>query len=92
MIQAVVDAMDPKTSRILIHDFMDSSTIGEERPRMLDMMGLHMIASLSVTSRSEEEWDAIIRSVDKRLTRHKTWARDDLSGVLEYRLEEDSKE
>ncbi|PHH92284.1 hypothetical protein CDD83_8098 [Cordyceps sp. RAO-2017] len=87
IVQSVVDAMDPASSKLLIHDFMDPPSFGQDRPRIFDMLDLHMIASLSRPSRSEADWDALIARADKRLRRHKTWAAKDGSAVLELRLQ-----
>lgn len=87
MIQAVAEAMNPKESRLLIHDFVDLPRSDEDGCRLLDTLDLHMIASLNTHSRSEAEWDALIQSVPGRLVRHKTWIGKDGSAVLEVRLE-----
>ncbi|EQL00551.1 sterigmatocystin 8-O-methyltransferase [Ophiocordyceps sinensis CO18] len=87
MLRAVAGAMSA-SSRLLVHDFVDPPTFGEDRPRPLDMLDLHMIASLNTHSRREAEWDALIRGAGEGLVRHRTWGGNDGSAVLEMRLEQ----
>jgi len=85
ILAALADAMEPARSRILIHDFVDPPTIGFDRPRVLDMLDLHMIASLNARLRNRGEWDALVHSVGGKLAIHQAWAGVDGSAVLEIR-------
>jgi hypothetical protein len=88
MIQAVAQAMEPATSKLLIHDFVDLPRAVGDGPQLLDMLDLHMIASLNTHSRSEAEFDALIDRAAGclGLVRHKTWPGKGGSAVLEIRL------
>jgi hypothetical protein len=88
MIRAVAQVMEPATSKLLIHDFVDLPRSAGDTPRLLDMLDLHMIASLNTHSRSEAEFDALINCAagGLGLVRHKTWLGRGGSAVLEIRL------
>ncbi|EZF22785.1 hypothetical protein H112_04290 [Trichophyton rubrum D6] len=87
MIQEIAKVMDPAKSKLLIHDFVDLPRTVGEGARLLDMLDLHMIASLNIYSRTESEFDSIIERAagDWGLARHKTWPGRG-SAVLELRL------
>lgn len=85
LLRAVADAMDASSS-ILIHDSIDPPTFGNERPRKLDAIDMHMIASFNVHSRTEDEWREIITGADTRLNLHHIWKGNDVSVVMEVRL------
>ncbi|KAM5433050.1 hypothetical protein MferCBS31731_007274 [Microsporum ferrugineum] len=89
MIRRITQVMDPARSRLLIHDFVDLPRAVGDGPRLLDMLDLHMIASLNIHSRSEAELDNLIDRAagDLGLARHKTWQGKGGSAVLELRLQ-----
>lgn len=86
IIRHLVQAMDPGSSKLLVHDFLDPKTFGDDRHHVFDMLDMHMISSLSVPSRNEAEWDSLMSNIDERLVRSKTWTSNDGSAVLEFRL------
>lgn len=88
MIQEIAKVMDPAKSKLLIHDFVDLPRTVGEGARLLDMLDLHMIASLNTRSRTESEFDSIIERAagDWGLARVKTWPGRG-SAVLELRLQ-----
>ncbi|KAF3491668.1 putative Cytochrome P450 monooxygenase [Arthroderma uncinatum] len=88
MIRAIAQVMGP-TSKLLIHDFVDLPRAVEDGPRLLDMLDLHMIASLNTYSRSEAEFDALIERAagGLGLARHRTWRGRGGSAVLEVHLQ-----
>ncbi|PHH74763.1 hypothetical protein CDD80_2861 [Ophiocordyceps camponoti-rufipedis] len=80
----VATAMEKGKSRIVIHDFVDPTSTGTSRPRVLDMLDLHMLASLNTRSRSREEWDSV---VGEGMAIRRVWTGGQGSGVLEIVLE-----
>ncbi|EFR00715.1 sterigmatocystin 8-O-methyltransferase [Nannizzia gypsea CBS 118893] len=93
MIREIAQVMDPARSRLLIHDFVDLPRAVGDRPRLLDMLDIHMIASLNTYSRSEVEFDHLIGRAagDRGLVRYKTWQGKGGSAVLELRLQSTSE-
>lgn len=85
MIQAVADAMS-ETSRLLIHDFVDHPGSREGGSHILDLLDLHMMASLNTCSRNETEWDAILEKCGRRLVKQQILYGSNGSAVLEIRL------
>ncbi|EFE40402.1 cytochrome P450 monooxygenase, putative [Trichophyton verrucosum HKI 0517] len=88
MIQEVAKVMDPAKSKLLIHDFVDLPRTVGEGARLIEMLDLHLIASLNTHSRTELEFDSIIERAagDLGLARVKTWPGRG-SAVLELRLQ-----
>ncbi|KAM3066420.1 hypothetical protein ACMFMG_012061 [Clarireedia jacksonii] len=87
ILSALVEAMDQERSMILIHDFVDPPTTGAERPEVLDMLDLHMIASLNTHSRDQQEWKTLVASTSRRLFIKRTWFGAQGSAVLELKLQ-----
>ena len=83
MLRNVADAMDPAASTMLIVDWVDPPSFGTARPRMLDMLDLHMIANTNVASRGIEEWDGLLRAADERLVRGQTATQEDGIAVMQ---------
>ncbi|KAK7936037.1 hypothetical protein PG985_001532 [Apiospora marii] len=87
MFQNVVHGMTPGVSTLLILDWVDPPSFGEDRPRVFDSLDLHMIAQTNVYSRSLARWDAMLKRADPRLVRYYTKVEDNGCAALAVRLE-----
>ncbi|KAK7967963.1 S-adenosyl-L-methionine-dependent methyltransferase [Apiospora aurea] len=88
MFKNVVHGMAPNTSTLLILDWVDPPSYGEDRPRVFDSLDLHMIAQTNVYSRSLARWDAMLERADRRLVRYYTKVNENGCAALAVRLEE----
>ncbi|KAK8034113.1 S-adenosyl-L-methionine-dependent methyltransferase [Apiospora rasikravindrae] len=88
MFKNVVHGMAPQTSTLLILDWVDPPSYGEDRPRVFDSLDMHMIAQTNVHSRSLARWDAMLRRADARLVRYYTKVSNNGCAALAVRLEE----
>ncbi|KAK8100452.1 hypothetical protein PG999_010826 [Apiospora kogelbergensis] len=87
MFKNVVHGMKPRTSTLLILDWVDPPSFGEDRPRVFDSLDMHMIAQTNVHSRSLERWDKMLKQADERLVRYYTKVEDNGCAALAVRLE-----
>lgn len=87
MFKNVVRGMTPGSSTLLILDWVDPLSFGEDRPRVFDSLDMHMIAQTNVYSRSLERWDAMLKRADERLVRYYTKVEDNGCAALAVRLE-----
>lgn len=87
MFKNVVHGMTPGTSTLLILDWVDPPSFGEDRPRVFDSLDMHMIAQTNVYSRSLDRWDAMLKRADERLVRYHTKVEDNGCAALAVRLE-----
>ncbi|KAK8856056.1 Cytochrome P450 monooxygenase [Apiospora arundinis] len=87
MFKNVVHGMKLKTSTLLILDWVDPPSFGEDRPRVFDSLDMHMIAQTNVHSRSLERWDKLLKQADERLVRYYTKVEDNGCAAIAARLE-----
>jgi hypothetical protein len=86
ILREIVKAMDAESSRILIHDYMDPLSYDIDRPRRFDMLDLHLLANLNKPSRSDADWDQLIKITSDRLIKHKTWVGKEGNVIFELRI------
>ncbi|KAK8064074.1 S-adenosyl-L-methionine-dependent methyltransferase [Apiospora saccharicola] len=87
MFKNVVHGMTPGSSTLLILDWVDPPSFGEDRPRVFDSLDMHMIAQTNVYSRSLERWDTMLKRAGERLVRYYTKVEANGCAALAVRLE-----
>ncbi|KAJ5900191.1 uncharacterized protein N7473_004261 [Penicillium subrubescens] len=85
VIRHITKAMKPGISKILVHDFVNPAK-GEYASPFLNLLDLHMVASLNTFSRSYREWLQMFHSADPQLSLQRFCAGPKNSAVFEFLL------